>query len=131
MYISEIQRRIMNAIGVCGNHAGVFDLAVKNGANPSEMTDTYHLALWFEGAPADVKLELCRLFDEGGIYEHGLRVCSLCGKFMTEGYILDGGISYACSRECAESYYMTGQDLEEALENYPDDNFWTEWYQEL
>lgn len=134
----------MNAIGVCGNHNGVLKLAVENGASPKEMTDTYHLALWFEGAPAKVKLALCKLFDEGHIYEHGLRICNHCGRFMTEGYIL--GVGYACSYEHAAILIKgnTSKDgcdipteaeaealLDAVLEDYPDDNFWTEWYQEL
>lgn len=139
----------MNAIGVCGNHNGVLKLAVENGANPKGMTDTYHLALWFEGAPAKVKLALCKLFDKGNIYEHGLRICSNCGRWMIEGYILEGMGFYACSEECAIDHYCAKMwhgekakeipscrkdaevQLEADLENYPDDNFWTEWYQEL
>lgn len=131
MYISEIQQRLMNAVGVCGNYNGVLALAVENGANTKEMKDPYHLALWFEGAPASVKHKLLDLFDIEGIIEHGLRICDDCGKFFTEGYILDDCSHYSCSRGCAMRYYGSGKELDKMLNDYPDENFWTEWDQEL
>ncbi|MBP5461434.1 MAG: hypothetical protein J6Y20_04845 [Lachnospiraceae bacterium] len=121
----------------------VLHFVCDNGAAPNEMRDTYHIALWLEGAPVKVK---CRFVDlASGLYgDCGLRVCTKCGKFMTEGYILNGGDSYACSESCAVQLYQENcrkrigmnqapaearRDLEYDLERYPDDNFWTEWEQ--
>ena len=131
MYISEIQQRLINAIDGIDNSNKILTLAVDNGANPEEVTDTYHLALWFEGAPANVKLKLLSLIDEADIPEHGLRVCSICGKYMAEGYILADGNYYACSDECAVKHFGTQEDLDIAVNDMPDENFWTEWEQEI
>lgn len=145
MYISEIQKRLMNIIGKKGSaiYNRAYGLALYRGANPDEMTDAYHLALWFEGAPERAKSELLSLAENCGFADYGLRICDICGKFMTEGYILGGDYDYACSRECAIRLYqlvskgveiiseetaaaLLDRDLEENNEDY----FWTEWYQE-
>lgn len=146
MYISEIQQRLINAIDASNNILGCLALAVNNGANRSEMTDTYHLALWFEGAPKEVKGKFVQLLELSGFNEIGLRICTNCGSFMTEGYILHGMDWYACSDSCAVALYMNDyrkrigmnqapaearRDLNYDLDHYPDDNFWTEWVQEL
>lgn len=143
MYISEIQKRLMNLIDkhqTTYNRA--YGLALYNGANPEEMTDSYHLALWFEGANADVKNAFLSIFDNT-YTDTGLRICDVCGKFITEGYLLFGLDDYACSRECAiKIFQWNGLDaslspdeaekrLDRALEEEDDDNFWTEWSQEL
>ena len=146
MYISEIQKRLMNLIDKHQTiHDRAYGLALYNGANPKEMTDSYHLALWFEGAAWNVKNELLGLYE--GLGDTGLRICDACGKFMTEGYLLHGLDDYACSRECAIKIFQwdgingltaihlspeeAEKRLDRALEEDEDDNFWTEWYQEL
>lgn len=139
MYISETQQRLINII----SHT-VFDRALGfvllHGANRREMSDAYHIALWMEGAPAGVKREFLDTFDEAA--EGGLRVCSTCGQWMTEGYYLAG--DYACSDECAirnyieTSTYHTIETEEEAREVFERDLrideeaclgevYWTQW----
>lgn len=54
-----------------------------------------------------------------------LRICSLCGKFMIEGYILFEGEEYYCINDCLEITY-TDSTLEELRKN--DDLYYTEWY---
>ena len=143
MYISEVQKRLMNII-TDENRDAVIELAVKNGANKNELSDAYHIALWFEGAPKKVKESLLDFYFEDHRYgEVGLRICSHCGKYMTEGYIF-GDYSYACDEPCAIELYRedyrkrTGlnqapadarRDFDYDLEKYPDENFWTDWEQ--
>jgi len=53
------------------------------------------------------------------------RKCSECGKEMTQGYCIDGGIEYYCSEECLHKHYTE----EEWQEKYEDggDSYWTNW----
>lgn len=134
----------MNIIGKKGTaiYNRAYGLALYGGAQPDEMTNSYHLALWFEGAPEKIKSMLLNLVESNKWEDLGLHICDVCGKFMTEGYILSGDFSYACSRECAIRLYqlvskgveiiseetaaaLLDRDLEENDEDY----FWTEWYQ--
>lgn len=142
MYISEIQRRILNAVE-SKPHELVLHFVCDNGANRNEMTDNYHIALWLEGAPVTVKNKFIDL--ASGLFgDCGLRVCSKCGRFMKEGYLLHGCDLYACTESCAIQLYQEDyrerygmnqspaearRDLVYDLEHYPDDNFWTEWVQ--
>jgi hypothetical protein len=142
MKITETQKRLMNLIDKHHDtYNRAYGLALYNGANPEEVADSYHLALWFEGAEAGVKNQLLSIFDSS-YCDVGLRVCDACGKFMTEGYLLFGLDHYACSRECAIKVFQWNglglitpgeaeKRLDRALEEEENDNFWTEWYQEL
>lgn len=58
--------------------------------------------------------------------EYEIRICSCCGDFMTEGYVLDNGRDYYCSDECLEQSEMS---LEEWEESYDDegDSYYTEF----
>lgn len=127
--MNEIQKRLMRCIGTEGGakYSRALGLALHNGANLQEMTDAFHLALWFEGAPKNVKQQFLDEFNEK---EDNLRVCSKCGCFMYEGYIL--GDEYACSDECAVALYDGDEprlraDIEKSMNGGPDDFFWTEW----
>ena len=54
------------------------------------------------------------------------RTCSECGKQMSAGYVIDGGMEYFCSDECLHKHYTD----EEYLEMYDEgngDSYWTEW----
>ncbi|EDT84482.1 CDP-alcohol phosphatidyltransferase [Clostridium botulinum] len=35
--------------------------------------------------------------------EMEVRICSNCGKLMTEGYCIDGGMQYFCNNDCLKS----------------------------
>lgn len=125
--MTEIQRRLVESIGTGANFERALGLALYNGARLSEMTDAYHLALWFEGAPENVKWEFLDSFNEEN---NNLRVCSHCGKFMFEGYLLD--YQYACSDECAIALYggyekRLREDIRMSVEEDEGDYFWTEW----
>ena len=55
------------------------------------------------------------------------RKCSICGKVMQEGYIIDNGAEYYCSDKCLHMVYTA----EEYQEMYKSDvAFWTEWEDE-
>jgi hypothetical protein len=54
------------------------------------------------------------------------RICDECGKEMTSGYCINGGMEYYCCDECLHKHYST----EEYKEMYDDGNgesYWTEW----
>ena len=121
--ITEIQKRIMASIESSAAFGRAYGLALYHGADMQEVNDRYHLALWFEGAPVDVKQEFLDEFNE---QNDDLRICGQCGCFMTEGYLLDQ--AYACSDECAIALY--GGDEKQLREDIGDgqgDFFWTEW----
>lgn len=130
MYISEIQKRLMDSIGREGyaTYNRALGLALYKGANPKEMKDAYHLALWFEGAPDDVKQTFLDEFNEKN---NDLRMCDNCGQFMAEGYLIDGHL-HACSKECAlkvsgESEEEFDEDVRKSVDEDNGDTFWTEW----
>jgi hypothetical protein len=59
-----------------------------------------------------------------------MRICNKCGKEMLEGYCIEGGFEYYCSKECL----LEEMTWEEFLELYDDgegDSYWTEWYDEI
>jgi hypothetical protein len=59
-----------------------------------------------------------------------MRICDKCGKEMLEGYVIEGGFEYYCSKECL----LKEMTWEEFLELYDDgegDSYWTEWYDEI
>ena len=118
----------------------VLGFMLLHGANKKEMTDVYHLALWIEGAPTDVKDMFLETFNENDWPE--LRICDTCGCFMNEGYLLGGMMEHYCSRECAVKSYIkdalkfayeeiTYEEAERRLDHdldfNADDCFWTEW----
>lgn len=52
------------------------------------------------------------------------RYCVVCGKEMTEGYVIGDGESYYCSGECLNTV-MTDEEYLELYDN--DQAYWTEW----
>lgn len=129
MKITEIRRRLMNSIGPTGSNTfnRALGLALYNGAIPKNVKDTYHLARWYEMAPREVKKEFLDVFNEKN---DDLRICTNCGCFMYEGYLL--GIEYACSDKCAIELYQGDEsqlrkDIKESIEDDNGEFFWTEW----
>ena len=52
------------------------------------------------------------------------RVCDICGKKMTEGYVIDDGAEYFCSDVCMRKRYSD----EEYMKMYEQDiAYWTTW----
>ena len=54
------------------------------------------------------------------------RECDECGKQMTEGYVIENGLSYFCTETCLHIHISE----EEFLKLYADgegDSYWTEW----
>ena len=54
------------------------------------------------------------------------RVCSECGKKMTEGYCIDNGLEYYCSDECLHKN-ISEEEYERLYDNGNGDSYWTEW----
>lgn len=118
---------------------------IEHGARAEEMKDAESIADWIMTAPMTAKMDFLNM-DNSGIYECGLRVCTNCGKFMIEGYILPD-FDYACSDECAIQNYIrdchdadaedgkiTREQAEEMfqydLENNDEDCYYTDWVME-
>lgn len=69
------------------------------------------------------------------IIEEWGRICTHCGKHITEGYYLENLGTYACSEECAIAQYDNNEqafrdsiwldDEGELADDSP--TFWTEW----
>ena len=98
--------------------------AKDNGAKPEEMKDAESIARWLYGVDAGVKCGFLDWFNEEDYPP--LRVCSHCGDFMYEGYLLD--YEYACSDECAIALFDGDEAaLREAIGDGEGDFFWTAW----
>lgn len=57
--------------------------------------------------------------------EDGYRICSVCGRKMTNGYCYDGGAKYYCSDKCLHYDFTDDEWREECVNN--EDSYWTEW----
>ena len=55
------------------------------------------------------------------------RHCSECGAVMYEGFMVDGGLEYYCSKECLHKHY-TDEEWDEMYGDGDTDNCWTQWY---
>ena len=101
-----------------------------------EVYFTDWLTDWVFNASADVKAEFLSMLDEND--DNPLRICSVCGNFMYEGYIT-ASFDYYCSDECRlEDYKKTpnGRPVsdEEAMalieQDFCEDSedfYYTEW----
>lgn len=104
--------------------------AKENGAKKKDLESVDSLAAWIYGAKADVKDEFLGAYNEYD--DPPLRICSHCGDFMNEGYMLD--CEYACSDECAIALYdgdeaQLREDIRQSVEEeICGDFFWTQWY---
>lgn len=65
--------------------------------------------------------ELKELVD---LYDY--RVCSHCGKIMSEGYCIENGETYYCSDNCLQAN-MGEQDYLKLYDNGNGDSYWTTW----
>lgn len=54
------------------------------------------------------------------------RKCSHCGKEMTSGYCIEGGMEYYCSDDCLHAH-MTQEEFLELYANGDGDSYYTEW----
>jgi len=59
--------------------------------------------------------------------------CDNCKEGMNEGYVINGGEDYYCSKECLNEVYTPEQwtkMYEESEENGGNDHYWTQWDEE-
>jgi len=57
-----------------------------------------------------------------------VRVCTYCGKWMLEGYCIEGGAAYYCSDECMHDDGMCEAEYLRLYADGEGDSFYTEWY---
>ena len=69
--------------------------------------------------PEDDVEEIAELLD--------IRVCSVCGDLMHEGYVIDNGSCWYCTDECMNADGMTREEFEELFDDGNGDSYWTEW----
>lgn len=55
-----------------------------------------------------------------------IRICSECGRVMTEGYCIENGLDYYCSDECLHKN-MTQEEYLELYDDGNGDSYYTEW----
>jgi hypothetical protein len=65
------------------------------------------------------------LVDELDLLEH-IRVCSECGKPMTEGFCIEDGAEYYCSEECLHKN-MTEEEYENLYDEGRGNSYYTSW----
>lgn len=61
-------------------------------------------------------------YDE--LSEEEYRICTVCGRKMVEGYIVEENGEYFCSDDCLHAYYSE-QEYKEMCEE--DRAYWTQW----
>jgi hypothetical protein len=54
------------------------------------------------------------------------RQCSHCKKGMNEGFVIEGGVEYYCSKTCRNHYY-SDEDWNDMYDEEFGDSYWTEW----
>lgn len=106
---SEILKMGNNYEDVCANMrmtADVFELLEEH-INEEEVTLRYNpMGAWYY------------------VEKEEPRVCSECGKEMTEGYCIENGLEYYCSADCLDKHYSE----EEWADLYATgDSYYTEW----
>ena len=57
--------------------------------------------------------------------DENIRICSVCGKEMSEGYFNEDSEEYYCSDECLHKV-MTEEEYRQCYEE--GFMFWTQWY---
>jgi hypothetical protein len=65
------------------------------------------------------------LVDELDLLEH-IRVCSECGKPMTEGFCIEDGAEYYCSEECLHKN-LTEEEYENLYDEGRGNSYYTSW----
>ena len=65
------------------------------------------------------------LVDELDLLEH-IRVCSECGKPMTEGFCIEDGADYYCSEECLHKN-LTEEEYNDLYDDGKGESYWTSW----
>ena len=60
-------------------------------------------------------------------YRDCIRQCSVCGKLMCQGYVIESGDGYYCSDDCMQKDGMTREEFEELFNDGNGDSYWTEW----
>lgn len=60
--------------------------------------------------------------------EKDIRICTECGKLMSEGYCIENGIEYYCSDDCLHKN-ITEKEYLELYDDGNGDTYWTEWEQ--
>ena len=105
---------------------GIYRVYVRNGDNEDDLEDGGHYcACGFEIADGIVMATSCHQWG---------RICDVCGKWHSEGYWVSE-CHYACSEECALTFYGGNKEEFEAdlaLLDNPEtadyaDTYWTEW----
>ena len=54
------------------------------------------------------------------------RKCNACGAGMNEGYCIEGGIEYYCSKECLNTE-ISDEEFAELYADGEGDSYWTDW----
>jgi len=122
---------IERLVEIIGNNelSDVQQFAKDNGAKQDEAKDAESIARWLYGVDAGVKFDFLDTFNEEDCPP--LRICTNCGDFMYEGYLLD--YQYACSDECAIALYdgdeaALREDIHRSVDlDDGSDFFWTQW----
>ena len=57
--------------------------------------------------------------------EH-IRVCSECGKPMTEGFCIEDGAEYYCSEDCLHKN-LSDEEYENLYDDGRGNSYWTSW----
>ena len=73
----------------------------------------------------EIEIEEHNLSDDIGEHCEQLRLCSVCGSLMRDGYCEDMGAAYYCCDDCLHKEFTEESWAEECEEN--DQSYYTEW----
>jgi hypothetical protein len=59
-------------------------------------------------------------------YKKYARECTACGKGMNEGYCIEGGIEYYCSKVCLNTE-ISDEEWDKLYADGEGDSYWTDW----
>lgn len=83
----------------------------------------FYIDKWDENTSEDVIAE--SFVDFWWDTDRTCRRCSECGRLMREGYCVDSGVAYYCSKDCLHSDFSDEEWIEEYENN--DQSYYTEW----
>ena len=121
-----VNRRCFHTFLLNCAERGIYRVYVRHEDNEDDLEDgSHYCACGFEIAEGIVMATSCHQWG---------RICDVCGKWHSEGYWV-GECHYACSEECALTFYGGNKEEFEAdlaLLDNPEtannaDTYWTEW----
>ena len=83
-----------------------------------------HIKGAIQQAQQDVLKEFSDLIDKHNL---PIRICTHCNKPMIQGYCINDGDSYFCSKECLDEKFTQSEQEELEIGSDSSNSYWTNW----